>query len=483
MLNAYQPSKIGAISKRPGTAPVTETDIGPIKHITAYRSATTAKILASSGTSLYKYASDDLTAVTGTLTSADVYDVDFIDSTVTSRKVIADGGSLKAYRDDTETVYTITPAADDPGPAPPNYLDELTAIKYVFAYSGHLFVCEGDDTWYYLKRYTFDYLPSVQYERWVYQNDYMMGPGIAFDNVCLFPMRRGWGILLGSTFDDFQGNLFLNTTKGVIAARTPQRITYPDGTQTIAYLSDDGVQEIYDTGFQDTGSRRYSTRSLMENKIDWDGIGLSDAEKQAATAYFDGKLSLYLLAFSKGSERLVYAYDTRNREWYPWSNIKASSMIRVDDLFYAGATGFLHKFDDELTTDWDDFDQTDGDPVAMALATDVMQLEYSGYQSYLDYLVVSARNYNITSTLDVAVVTYNTTVEYEEALQNQFMVWGTGIWGVGVWANLDFTDFVGAPKRLLFKKRSYYFQILFKNEKAEPVEFHQFGIYGRVSGG
>src|SRR5690606_4678836 len=115
-----------------------------------------------------------------------------------------------------------------------------------------------------------------------------------------------WGILLGSTFDDFQSNLFLNTTAGVIAPRSIQRITYPNGVQSIAYLSDDGVNEIYDTGFEGEGSRRYSTRSLMRDKLDWDAIGLSDAEKAGAVGYYDLDMSLYLLRVNKGSEGLVF---------------------------------------------------------------------------------------------------------------------------------------------------------------------------------
>lgn len=482
MRNAYQ-TKLGAIAKRPGSVSVTNTPLSaPAERLMVYRTGTAEKLLASSGTGLYKYTGTDWAALTGVLTSANVYDIDFTDDLLNSRKVMADGGKLKAYRDDTETVYEIVPAADDPYPAPPNYLDSLTNTKYVFAYSGHLFLSDGKDTWYYLKRNEMDYLPSVQFERWVRENDYITGPGMAFDNVCLMPMRRGWGILVGSTFDDFAGNLFLNTTRGVIAPRSPQRVTYPNGDQTIVYLSDDGVHEIYDTGFQDTGSRRYSTRSLMSDKIDFDALGLTDSEKQEAVGYFDTKIGLYLLKVNHGADKWIFVFDTRNREWYMWDSVSVNSFLRTTELYFVGGNGHLSKFDPLLGSDWADKAKTTGTPVVEWLATDMIALDDNGYASYLDYLLIMAKQFNSKSTLDVKVVLYQSTVDIENALRNQFMVWNVTEWNEGVWANLDFTDTVGVPPRLILKKRSYYFQIWFKNEEDELTEIYQYKLIGRVVG-
>jgi len=484
--NAIQGASIGAIKKRPGTIPVTGTPIGEIKHLTTYKA--NDKILATSGTSLYKYDSvtGEWVSLTGALNQADIYDVDFTDANTVSRKIIADKGALKAYDDATQTVSAITPAADDPSPGAPNVLSTLNGrgIKYVWTYSSHVFIAfeKSDEVWY-SKRFYFDYFPSVQYERWVRNNDYVNGCGIAFDNAMLVPMRRNWGILLGSTFDNFQGNLFLNTTAGVIAPRSIAKIMYPNGAQTIAYLSDDGVHEIYDTGFEGEGSRRYSTRSLMKNKIDFDALGLTEAEKAAAVAFFDESSSLYILKFNKGSERIVYAYDTRNGEWYPWTNIKANGFVKVGDtLYYAGETGHLQKFDDELGSDCEDRDMTTKTPIDMDLYSDVIALEDTGYASYLDYLLIWAKQQASKSSIDVSINFFSGTEEYEHLVRNAYMIWGIANWGEAVWYNVNFTDLVGRPVRKPIKKKSYFFQIRMRNNRDEQVEIYRYKLLGRVSG-
>lgn len=480
MWNGYQ-AKLGSNAKRPGSVPVTSTPLSAtIERLMVYRSGASEKLLATSGTSIYKYASGALTALTGALNSADVWDVDFTDENLNSRKLIVDGGSLKEYNDATETVSAVVPATDDPSPAPRNVLADINAlgIKYLFVYYGQVFVSDGKDRWWYSNPYSYKYFPEVQLERWVRQNDYMMGPGIAFDNTVLLPMRRGWGIMTGKDFDDIVGNQFLNTINGVIASRSVQRITYPNGVQSIVYLSDDGVYEIYDTGFEGTGSRRYSTRSLMTDKVDFEAIGLTDAEKSAAVGYFDAKMNLYLLKVNKGSERLVWALDVRNMEWYPWSNIKANDFERIDDtLYYAGETKLLHKFDASLGSDWDDSAKTTGTPVDWDCVTDVIAF---GDISYLDYLRVWARQFPTKSTMDVSIRTLTSTVDMSEALQNQIMIWGTGEYGIAQWYNVDFTDLVGRPWKGIFKKRSPFFQLRFRNNKDELIEMYKYAIEGRV---
>lgn len=485
MKNAYQ-DLLGDLTQRPGTIPVTGTALGvPAEHLTLYRA--NGKILASSGTSLYKYdeGTGEWVALTGSLNQADIYDVDFTDANTVSRKIIADEGDLKEYDDSTETVSAITPAADDPSPAPANNLATLNGRfpKYVWTYSSHVFIAfESSDEVWYSKRFYYDYFPTTQYERWVKNNDYVNGFGIAFDNACLIPMRRTWGVLLGSTFDDFQGNLFLNTTAGVIAPRSIKRVTYPTGIQTIVYLSDDGVHEIYDTGYEGEGSRRYSTRSLMKEKIDFNRIGLTDAEKAGAVAFFDSDLSLYILKFNKGTDRIVYAYDCRNSEWYPWENIKASGFVNVDQtLYYAGETGHLHKFDETLASDWDDEAQTTGTAIDFDVYTDLMEFEYTGFPSYLDYLIINAKQHDTVSTLDMQLITFSSTTDYDDAVDSQVMIWGVTAWGEGIWYNVNFTDLVGRPVRIVIKKKSYFFQIRFRNDRDELVKLYGFRLLGRVS--
>lgn len=445
------------------------------------------EILASSGTSLYAYYNNAWTAPTMTdaLNQADIFDVNFT-ATLTSvdvRKIIADQGDLKSY--DGDTVADITPAADDTSPAPANNLTTLNALgpRFIWSYQSHVFMAFAQSyaVWY-SKRFTYDYFPTSQNLEWNRNNDYVNGCGVAFDNSCLIPMRNGWGVLLGSTFDDFEGNLFLNTTAGVIAPRSIQRVTYPDGSQTIIYLSDDSVHEIYDTGFEGTGSRRYSTRSIMQDRIDFNRIELTDEEKTGAVSFFDSDLSLYLLKFNKGAERIVYAYDVRTRQWYPWENIGANGFVNVDQvLYFAGDTGHLHKFDEELSDDWDDSAQATGTPVDFDVYTGLIEFEYTGFQSYLDYLIINAKQFSTASSLDVQIITFSSTTEYDEAVENQYMVWGSGEWGEAVWYNVNFTDLVGRPTRLVIKKKSYFYQIRFRNPRSELVKLYGYKMIGRTS--
>ena len=323
MMNAYM-SKLGAISKRPGTIPVTTSALSAaIARLMVYKATpdnTDQDILAASGTTLYKF--NGTTAfvaqtMTNALNTSDIYDVDFTNSILTSIKFITDQSDMKRYNG--TSVANITPAADDPVPNPPNDLTSVNAEdpKFCWTYSGHIFVSPGDNQVFYSKRYEFDYFPSVQWFLLIRDNDFVNGCGIAFNNVCLIPMRRGWGILTGSSFDDFDASTFLNTVSGVIAPRSIAKITRPDGTQSIAYLSDDGVHEVYDTGILDTGTRQYSTRALMKDKIDFPAIGLTEAEKEAAIGYFDAPMSLYFLTFERDGVATTYVYDVRNNEWYP----------------------------------------------------------------------------------------------------------------------------------------------------------------------
>ncbi|QHT61695.1 hypothetical protein GXP70_18090 [Paenibacillus lycopersici] len=486
LLNSVQPQgRIGPSAKRPGSVPVTVTPLGnPIKRLTVYRTGATDKVIATAGTTLYRFNGTALQAASGALASADMSDVDFTDANSVSRKIITDTGTIKAYNDTAFSVAQITPAADDPSPNPPNILSTLhgKGMKYCWSYQGHVMVSDGSDTVWYSKRYTFDYYPSVQWERWVRQNDYVNGTGIAFDNVLMLPMRRGWGVLFGSSFDDFEGNQFLNTKAGVVAPRSIDRLTYPDGTQSVAYLSDDGVYEIYDTQLMDTGSRRYATRSITVDKLDWDAIGLTDAEKAGVVGYFDAITSLYLLQINRGTERLCYAYDVRNREWYPWTNIKAAGFARSGVLYYAGETGLLHKFDATLGTDWNDAAKTSGTPTDMIRVSDMIKFESSGKMSVLDELIINARQYATKSSLDVSIIFYSSRADVASALQNQYMTWDVTQWDRAAWANLDYTDLVSAPTPLIFCKNSYYFQIIFRNNRDELCEVYDMTIKGRASG-
>jgi len=479
MKNAWM-SKLGAIGKRPGTIPVTSSPLGvAAEHLTVYRSGATDKIIAASNNRLYKFASNAWVQLNGTLNRSDIYDVDFTDGNSNARKIIADKGSLKAYDDATETVSAITPAPDDPNTAPPNVLPTLNnkGIKYVWTYQSHVFVAfERSDEVYYSKRFTYDYFPSVQWERWVRNNDYVNGCGLAFGSVMLVPLRRGWGVLTGTVFDDFQGGYFLNTVNGVVAPRSIQKITYPNGVQTVVYLSDDGVHEIFDTGVTESGARQYATRSLMKDKIDFNALGLLDSEKEAAIGHFFPEWSIYLLCFKQGSTMLAYVYDTRNREWYPWTNMDINSIINSDGvLYYTGSDRHLRKFDKNLYSDWNDMNKTSGTPVHFQRYSPLLSVEFSGFPSTWDYYLVEAKQWLEPSSLDVSVNFTQTTssISIESAWKNNVFMWGVSKWSEAQWANLNFTDIVNAPDQLIFHYPSKYCQVLWENNRDEPVEIYR----------
>lgn len=492
MQNAYQ-SKLGAIAKRPGTIPVTTVALNaPINRLMVFKATptnTNQEILASSGTTLYKYNGTNAfiaQTMTNPLNTSDIYDTDFTNSVLSSIKFIADQSSMKRYNG--TDVANITPAPDDPAPNPPNDLNDINAKKpkFCWTYSGHIFVSPGNNEVFYSKRYEYDYWPSVQWFLLVRDNDFVNGCGISFNNVCLIPMRRGWGILTGQNFDNFDASMFLNTVSGVIAPRSIAKITRPDGTQSIVYLSDDGVHEVYDTGILDTGTRQYSTRALMKDKIDFMALGLTEAEKEASIGYFDGPMSLYFLTFNRDGVNTTYVYDVRNGEWYPdWTGFTSKSYIRIDDVVYfGGSSGYLHKFDENLYSDWTNAAKTVGTPVHFKRYSPLLSLEYSGYASYWDYFLLEARQFLVPSSIDLQVIFSNETATdmTESPWKLNVAVYGSARYGVSRYANLQYTDIVNAPQRLVFKRKSKYIQVLLENNRDEPVEIFKDLWIGRTSG-
>lgn len=481
--------EIGTIGKRDGSAPVTTSALGnAIRHLTSYKSSTTANpaLLAASNTTLYKFnGTDTLTGQTMTdpLVTSDIYTEDFTNAALTSRMIIADTGDLKSY--DGTTVVDIAPATDDPAPAPANVLTDINAKgnRYVWVYTGHVFVSPGTNEFFYSKRFEFDYYPETQFFILVRENDYINGAGIAFNNVCLVPMRQGWAILTGTTFDDFECDQYLNTVNGVAAPRSIARLTYPNGAQTIAYLSDDGVHEIFDTGAIDSGVRQYATRSLMKDKIAFLGVGFTSSEIAAARAEYDPDANLYKLWITRDTTYYCYVMDTRDAEWrlwtFPW-DVKVS--LRFSGVaYFAGSTGHLHAFDEDLYTDWNESTQTTGTAVDFDVYSPLMSFEFSGYPSYLDYFLVEAKQWTVASLLDVYIIYTAGTVSLPSALRNQIFVWGETAWNEAEWANLDYTDILNNAKRIVIKKKAKYFQRRFRNNRDQPVLIYKEKYIGRLS--
>lgn len=481
--------EIGTIGKRDGSVPVTTSALAnTIKHLTQYKSSTTASpnLLAAAGTTLYKFnGTDTLTAqtMTNVLVTSDIYTEDFTNSQLVSRLIIADTGNLKAYNG--TVVANITPAADDPSPAPANALSSINAKgnKFVWVYMGHVFVSPGTNEMFYSKRYEYDYFPEVQFFYLVRDNDYINGPGIAFNNICLIPMRNGWAILTGQNFDNFDASTFLNSVNGVIAPRSIVRLTYPTGAQTIAYLSDDGMHEIFDTGAIDSGTRQYATRSLMKDKINFVGVGFTAAEMSAARCEFDFETNLLKLWITRGTTYYCYVMDVRDGEWrvwtFPW-DVKPSLRFNGESYF-AGSTGHLHKFDENLYTDWNESTKSTGTAVDFDVYSGLLSFEFSGHASYLDYLLIEAKQWNVASKLDVTLIYGNSTTTLESALINQIFVWGETAWSEAEWANTDFTSIVNNARRLIFKKKGKYFQRRMRNNRDEPVLIYKEKYIGRLS--
>lgn len=491
MQNCYM-DQDGDISKRPGTIPVTTTALGAqIEHLAIYKSSPSAaaaeEIYASSGTTLHKYnGTDTLNALTMTapLNRADIHTVGFTNSALATRLLIGDGSALKQC--DGSAVTLVDPAVDDASPAPANVLTDVNTkgIKFIWEHTGHVFMSPGTNELFYSKRFEFNYVPEVQYFFLPRDNDFINGNGQSFDNVCLVPNRRSWAIITGENFDNFKADQYLNTEYGVIAPRSIQKITYADGSQTIAFLSDNGMHEIY-TAILDGGGRQYATRSLMQEKINFDTLGLTEAEKAAAVGVFHPEKFLYLLSFKKGGTNYSYAYDTRTREWYTdWLAFNAKVYASLNGiLYFAGVTGHLHRFDDDLYSDWNESTKTTGTFVHFKRYSPALALEFSGFPSMWDSYLVESKQWLIPSTLDITFIFSDNTDVMENIIKNMVFVEGVSQWGFAKYANLNFTDTVNEPNEILFdySRLSKYVQVLWENDRDEPVKIFKDKFKGRIS--
>lgn len=492
---------INTIGKRPGSVPVTTSALGgALTYLIPYKataSSVAPELFAVSGNTLYKYSASALTAqtMTNAFTSSNVFGVGYTDFADVSNLLLTSGGSLQQYTG-TE-VKNVVPAVDDTAPLPPNKLSTINArgLKYIWVFTGHVFVSDGTDLMWYSKRYHYDYFPGdVQYFRFIADNDYVTGPGISFGGLCLIPMRRHWGVITGETFDDgvstdtpFKANQYLNTNNGNISARGFCKITYPTGQQTIAYLSDNGVNEIFDTGVNDvetSGTRQYSTRNLMDNKIDFNKYQFTDAEKAAAVASFDSINGRLMVAIDRDTARYIFVYDTQNQEWYvwrmPWST-KALTEFN-GDMYFGNTTGHLHKFDDLLYTDWDQAAKTSGTTVKWYVVTGLLSAEFTGESSYWHYLQVESAMYTVKSSLDIVFVYGAGALELDKAIFNEIGVYDVSAYDEAQYANLRYTDNVNQVKRKKLHKKAKYAQIIFSNDRNEPMEILRYRVEGTASG-
>lgn len=455
-------------------------------------------ILAVSGTSIYSYYNDELNEATMTdpLNSDDVYDADFTGlnaGALVNIKLIADGGLLKQF--DGVECKDVTPATDDSSPSPANVLTDINSlgIKYVWSHSNYVFVNCGDNQIFYSKQATtpgtdnqYDYFPSTHYTILVRKGDYVNGYGIPFDDVCFIPLRNSWCVNTGTNFNDFNFGEYLNTINGCIAPRSPRVITYGNGQQTLAFLSDSGIHEIFTTVLDNRG-KQYATRSVTSDKLDFEAFGFTESEKSSAIGEYIVSLHMYLLEISRDTTTYVIGYDTRNGEFYLWTGLTINSFIELESTaYFAGNDGLLKKFDKNLYSDWTDKAKTTGTPVDFDRTTGMIWFEQTGYDSTLDYYILRLKEYAVTSSLDISIIYLQGMEEVEKAIQNSYLVWDVGLWDIASWANLEYTDLVSAPKRLSNRlglpRKGFYFQVRWRNNRDEPCEIYGESFIGRSSG-
>lgn len=477
MLNAI-PKKIGSLAKRPGTKPLTTTALGsPIETLCNLRKSGTNSILASSGTTLYKFVTDAWVGqtMTNALVTASIDTAQFKDDTGAEVLVIADGGDLKFYNG--TAVATITPAADDTAPLPPNDLANINSTQPpigCIVHNNRVVIWDGSDTIHHSKPGFFDYFSDVDFQRFVREND-SVKTCVSYSGALLVMLRRHIGVLFGDGYSDpissgdwSQG--FLDSTDGCMAADTVQLVIYPDGREEVFYLSDNGVHSVYTINTLSLdSSARYSTKSMTNNKINWNDLGVTNAEWESASAHFyDGK---YWLIYPKGTDWNGFVFDTDNGEWFPIDTIQANSFYHDEDYFYyAGDEGHLKVFDNSLYSDWDDSTLTTGTPINMYWYSKLMTPKLTGFRHFWDIMLIEARQTEDISSIDLEVNTFTDRFVLDDAVATTIMIVGVTPIGVGKISNAYLTDIVNNADRTEIFVKGQYSQTKLSNNRDEPVE-------------
>lgn len=443
------PRREGGLANRPGSAPITTTPIGAIKTLHSLRKDGTNIIVASSGTTLYKYASNALTAVTMTnaLTSANIDAAQFKDENGQEVLVIADGGKLKEFNG--TAVLEITPAPNDADPLPANDMTNIQTAKPpigVLVHNTRVVIWGANsDTIHHSKIGYYDYFTQVDYQRFVRENDYIM-TCVSYAGALLVLMRRHIGVLFGQDIDNWSQD-FLDTTDGCVNGKSVQTVTYPDGRQEVFYQSDNGVHAIYtiDTLALDS-SARYSTKKVSQD-IDFDALGVTKTEWASATAHF--YKGMYWLVYKKGSEWNGLVFNTDDAQWYPISGVPVNAFYHDEDYYYfAGDDGHLKVFDDDVEMDYTDYARTTGTDVTWERYSKLLSPKVTGYDHFWDILMVEARQFEKKSTINVEVNTYKNKRTQTGAIKTEIFIWGVSNWGEAEYANANMTDVVNNAKRL-----------------------------------
>lgn len=497
------PGRTGSLVNRPGTLPVTLTQAADIlARIFPFRQNNVDNILASGGTTLYKFdpvgLDWDPQTMTNALNTPNITSAQFRNDAAVEVMVIADGATLKYYNG--TAVANITPAANDTSPLPANVLGTKIntsnpAVGVILHNNRMVVWADKKDIIFHSKPGFYDYFPATSFQRWVRNNDYIQ-TCISYGSALLVFMRHSVGVLFGDGYSatplatDWSQD-FLDTTEGCVNPRSVQIVVFPDLHEEVFYQTDRGVSSVtsIDTLALDNSSR-FATRNVTNNKIDWTALGITNDEWTAASSWFVN--GFYWLVFKRGTTWTGMVYDTNSDDWYPIEGVRA-----VD--FYSNVNGFYFLGGDAVaahlcafdTIDYDvpsltsfvvqDFNnaaKSTGTPVSWYWYSKLLNPGMTGFKHLWDILMLECRQFASYSQIDVVVNALQGQYNVVGAVKTQFMIVGYSIIGEAEIANTNFTDFLNNAKRQRIFLKSQYIQIKLSNTLGQPVEL--FNIHVEV---
>lgn len=498
-MNNLLPVKTGSLRNRPGTVPLTATPQPTLVRMFPYRAVGVDNIVASGGTTLYKYNSGtlawDAQTMTNALNTPNIGAAQFRNDAGAEVLVIADGANLKSYNG--TAVANITPAANDTSPLPANGLGTINSGSPAVGVTVHnnrvVIWPQNKDIIYHSKPGFFDYFPVTSFQRFVVDNDYVQ-TCISFGAALLVFMRKHVGVLFGDGYSstpqatDWSQD-FLDTSEGCVNPRSVRLVVFPDLHEEVFYQTDRGVSSVLnvDTKSLDN-STRFATRNVTNDKIDWTDLGITNAEWANATSYFND--GFYWLIFKRGTSWIGLVYDTNSNEWYPVSGVRALDFYSdVNNFYFLGAdaiAGHLTVFDAinydipsttaAVVQDYNDRLKTTGIPVTWYWYSKLLNPALTGHKHLWDILMLECRQFASYSSIDVEVNGLNGQYQVAKAIKSSFLIIGFSIIGEAEIANLNFTEFINNAKRLKIFIKSQYIQIKLSNSIGQPVELFNLAI-------
>lgn len=446
-------------------------------------------LLATFGTTLYKYNGGtnvyDAQTMTATLATPNIGWAQFRDNTGAEVLIIADGGQLKSYNG--TAVTNITPAANDTSPLPPNTLGSINTQQGVTVHNNRLVIWRTDkDIIYHSKPGFFDYFPSTSFQRFVSENDTVV-TCLSFASSLLVFMRNHIAAVFGDGYTsppaatDWSQD-FLDTTEGCVNGQSVKIVTFPDLHEEVFYQTPRGVSSVYniDTKSLDN-STRVATRSLTDNKVNIDELGITPSQwASAASVFHDGR---YWLTWNQDGTYKGLVFDTRNQEWYPIEGINATDFYSQRDtnvLYFTGSDGNLKQVDPDITVDYTNFAATTSTPVPWYWYSKLMNPQFNGMAHLWDILMIESQQFTVPAGIDIEVNTLSSQFSQPQAVKNSIMIIGQSIIGQATIANLAFTEIINNGDRIRVFTKGQYAQIKLSSARGEPVELYDIRFEVRV---